>query len=119
LGRAARTIINVVHWEVLVSKVGHVVWHLIFNGFSTGSDQFNFHWMGGCILDQFITKKTMNSFVMFSLVMQYLPIENLIDEAMYVYVRAYRASLYIPAFTKGKDQLSTLEIEKTRNVRNC
>lgn len=28
------------------------------------------------------------------------------------------ASLHIPAFTKGKDQLSALEIEKTRNIAN-
>ena len=29
-----------------------------------------------------------------------------------------QAKLYLPAFTKGKDQLSALEIEQTRNIAN-
>ena len=33
-------------------------------------------------------------------------------------VGAFRAQLHIPAFTKGKNQLSTLEIEQTRSIAN-
>ena len=29
-----------------------------------------------------------------------------------------QAKLYLPAFTNGKDQLSALEIEQTRNIAN-
>ena len=38
----------------------------------------------------------------------------LIEEA----IGARGASLCIPAFTKGKDQLSAAEVEKTRNIAN-
>ena len=33
-------------------------------------------------------------------------------------VRAMRATLHIPAFTRGKSQLSALEIEETRKIAN-
>ena len=31
---------------------------------------------------------------------------------------AHGATFQIPAFTKGKDQLSAIDIEKTRNIAN-
>ena len=31
---------------------------------------------------------------------------------------AVRATLYIPAYTKGKDQLTPFEVEQTRNITN-
>ena len=33
-------------------------------------------------------------------------------------VSAFQAQLHIPAFTKGKSQLSTLEVEETRAIAN-
>ena len=33
-------------------------------------------------------------------------------------VAMYRAKLYLPAFTRGKDQLSALEVEETRSIAN-
>ena len=33
-------------------------------------------------------------------------------------VRMMQASLHIPAFTKGKDQLSAVEVEETRTIAN-
>lgn len=33
-------------------------------------------------------------------------------------VEIMQASLHIPAFTKGKSQLSALEVEDTRNIAN-
>ena len=33
-------------------------------------------------------------------------------------VRVQQPKLHIPAFTKGKSQLSALEIEETRNIAN-
>ena len=34
------------------------------------------------------------------------------------FVRVCQAKLYIPAFTKGKNQLSALEVEETRSIAN-
>ena len=31
---------------------------------------------------------------------------------------AVRATLHIPAYTKGKDQLTAFEVEQTRNIAN-
>ena len=69
---------------------------------------------GGRASDQFITENS--GFLDNILAGDVILVDRgfLIEEAL----GARGASLYIPAFTRGKDQLSAMEIEKTRNIAN-
>jgi len=69
---------------------------------------------GGRVSDQFITEHS--GFLKHVLSGDIILADRgfLIEESL----GARGASLYIPAFTKGKDQLTASEIEKTRNIAN-
>ena len=71
---------------------------------------------GGRASDQFITENSgfLDNILAGDVILAEPDRGFLIEEAL----GACGASLYIPAFTRGKDQLSAMEIEKTRNIAN-
>ena len=79
-----------------------------------GTISFVYNGWGGCTSNQYITE---NSDFLRNLLSGDVILADrrfLIEEA----VGSCGASLHIPAFTKGKEQLSAQEVEKTRHIAN-
>ena len=68
---------------------------------------------GGRVSDRYITENS-------SFLQNILPGDSAADRGFNVAdcIGAVRATLHIPSFIKGKDQLTALEVEQTRNIAN-
>ena len=69
---------------------------------------------GGRVSDKYITENC-------GILNNLLPDDIVLDDRGFDITDSfamYRAKLYLPAFTRGKDQLSALEVEETRSIAN-